>query len=406
MSIQESRSRRKILFISNGHGEDAIACKIIRRLAAKTVGADLDVHAWPMVGEGAAYRELGIQATGARNTLPSCGFATLSLKWMLEDLRHGWISTHLKQIRSARRLRDLRFKLIVAVGDIVPIGAAVLAGAPFFFVGCAKSSYYTSPGSYTGLEKFLLRKYCLTAFPRDALTAEELSRARVPNAYAGNPMMDDLEGTDAGFELSPETRVVGLLPGSRTDAVQNALHLLEAAAKVDAEKLPFPVAFLFAVPDAFDPAGISRGVRESPAVSEWKIEAFCESPSDGVTMRFAHPRGFPAWLVKNRFADVLRRSTLVVGVAGTANEQAVGLGKPLITFPTRGPMGPCYVSMKMQFFGESALQVSPEPQAVAEAVVALLLDKERCARMGRVGMERMGVAGASDAIARNIVDYF
>ena len=37
------------------------------------------------------------------------------------------------------------------------------------------------------------------------------------------------------------------------------------------------------------------------------------------------------------FADILQQSSLVIGMTGTAVEQAVGLGKPVITVPGNGP---------------------------------------------------------------------
>jgi len=37
------------------------------------------------------------------------------------------------------------------------------------------------------------------------------------------------------------------------------------------------------------------------------------------------------------FADILQQSSLVIGMTGTAVEQAVGLGKPLIAVPGNGP---------------------------------------------------------------------
>src|SRR5690606_31672793 len=78
---------------------------------------------------------------------------------------------------------------------------------------------------------------------------------------------------------------------------------------------------------------------------------------DGVVLRLRLPGGAEAIIAKNRFADVLRLSDVVVGMAGTANEQAIGLGIPLVTAPSRGVQGERFVRMKMQFFGESAVAV-------------------------------------------------
>jgi uncharacterized protein (TIGR03492 family) len=396
------RARKKILFISNGHGEDSIAVKVIERLYEMTTTA-VDIHAWPMVGDGRAYRELGIPLIGSLNLLPSCGFATLSLKLMLRDLKAGWIATHYRQVKAARSLRG-KYDLVAAVGDIVVIAAAVLARSPFFFIGCAKSSYYSFLHGYTGLEKYLLRKYCSLTFPRDRLTVAELNQARVKNRYVGNPMMDDLEGRRNGFGLPRERTVIGFLPGSRTDAAENALHMLEAAAAVDQTRFHTPLLFLFAAANDLDISLISCRVADRSGPDGWEIDEFAgKNPAHGIVLKLTHPPGGEAWFVKGHFADVLRRSSVVVGTAGTANEQAVGLGKPLITFPTEGVMGKRYVKMKMQFFGPAAIEVSAGPRRIARAVVDLLADKERQKRMAAAGCERMGQPGASKAIAGEIL---
>lgn len=392
---------RCVLFLSNGHGEDSIAAKIIDRL--RTAAPDLEIHAWPMVGPGSAYQERGIPIVGAANLLPSCGFATMNARLFWTDLRAGWLATHLGQIRAARALRG-RYPLAVAVGDVVVMVAAWLARTPFLLVGCAKSSYYSRfLTGYTRLEKALLRRHCALAFPRDRLTVTEMDAARIPNAYVGNPMMDDLEGSGDDFGIPRDREVVALLPGSRRDAENNAIHLLAvAAATTTTAAGRGHLAFLFAVHPAFDAAAMRDGIAARRA-SGWRVEA--SEPGDaarGLVLRLRHAGGAGAWIVRDRLADVLRRCTVVVGLAGTANEQAVGLGKPLVTFPTSGVQGREYVRMKADYFGESAIAVPPDPVRVAEATWALLDDPARRARMIAAGRERMGEPGASDAIAREI----
>lgn len=393
----------KILFISNGHGEDSIAVKVIDRLRSMST-APLDIYAWPMVGEGRIYRALAVPVVGSLNLLPSCGFATLSLKLLLKDLKAGWIPTHYRQIKTARSMRK-KYDLVVAVGDIIVIAAAVLTRSPFLFIGCAKSSYYSFLHGYTRLEKFLLRKYCSMTFPRDRLTVKELDKARIKNRYVGNPMMDDLEGTGTDFGLPQDRTVIGFLPGSRTDAEENALFMLKAASAVEQTPFKSPLLFLFAASDDLNIPFISRGVIHKKAQEGWEIEKGYakNNPVNGIVLKLAHANGCSAWFVKGHFADVLRCSTLIVGTAGTANEQAVGLGKPLLTFPTKGVMGKRYVKMKMQFFGPSALEVSPEVPAIARAITDLLTDTERRKKMAAAGRERMGHPGASKTIAQEIL---
>lgn len=386
-----------ILFISNGNGEDSIAIKVIKQLQLQSK-SPLDIQAWPMVGRGDSYRENGIPIVGAPNLLPSCGFATLSAKWMIRDLHAGWIGTHLRQIRAARSLCG-RFATAVAVGDIVVIAASVLSRTPFYFIGCAKSSYYSRNAGYTRLEKKLLRRHCLLSFPRDRLTVGELERAGVPARYLGNPMMDDLEGSGIGFDIPPNAAVLAALPGSRFDAEKNAIRILDAFDLLRSEGTDRKFVCLFALHDGFD---FNRMIRMVP--DSWSAPDTADGEDQrGICGKLVNRKGTQAWFVKKRFADVLRSATLAVGTAGTANEQAVGLGKPLITFPTEGVMGKRYVRMKMKFFGPSARSVFPESKNVAGAVEVLMADPTQRAKMAAAGRERMGKAGASAAIAAQII---
>ncbi|PZO58357.1 MAG: hypothetical protein DCF15_05385, partial [Phormidesmis priestleyi] len=63
---------QRLLYISNGHGEDDNSSHVIRSL--KAIRPDLEIFALPIVGEGNAYRKLGIPIVGPTYVLPSGGF--------------------------------------------------------------------------------------------------------------------------------------------------------------------------------------------------------------------------------------------------------------------------------------------------------------------------------------------
>ncbi|MVA96819.1 hypothetical protein GN330_06100 [Nitratireductor sp. CAU 1489] len=390
---------KDVLFLGNGHGEDTIAVKVLKQLRAQAGPDALAIEAWPMVGAGNAFRKAGVPVVGALNTLPSEGFATLDWSMMWRDLQAGWIATHWRQVRAARAMAG-RYRVMVAVGDIVPIAAAVLARTPFYFVGSAKSSYYDALHGYTGLEKRLLRRHCLTTFPRDAFTVSELERARVPTLYLGNPMMDELDVSGRGLGVADKTTVVAMLPGSRADATENLLDLLEAAASV-APGVD-PLCFAFALhPDA-DLEATRRLIAEDPRAAAWRPSADAAQGGSGPIF-YRGPAASSAMLATDAFADILHRATLAVGMAGTANEQAIGLGLPLITVPGSGSQGEKYVRMKIEYFGPAAVAAARRPEAIAGAVSRLLADPQARARMQAAGRERMGEPGASRAIAGHIL---
>jgi uncharacterized protein (TIGR03492 family) len=125
----------------------------------------------------------------------------------------------------------------------------------------------------------------------------------------------------------------------------------------------------------------------------------------GLCKAVVHKNRAKIFVYKDRFADILNACQMAVGLAGTANEQAVGLGKPLVTFPAKGPMGKNFVKMKMELFGQSALATKACPKAAANAVVNILKDPQKQAAMGLEGRTRMGAPGASAAIAKTLAGF-
>ena len=390
--------------MSNGHGEDAIACKVLDRLLARGLASET-VDAWPVAGEGRHYRSRGIACVGVSSQLPSAGFATLSPAWMWRDLRAGLIRVHVEQIRAAARLRG-HYTMALAVGDIIPMALAAIARVPFVFVGCAKSVFYGRRYGYTGLEVRLLRRRALMAFPRDEPTTAWLTAHRVRARYVGNPMMDDLEPTGALEGVPDHHTVIGALPGSRSDMTANTVAIARVAAELGA-LLPDPssVHVLCAAVNGIDIQALRAWVA-SPEGSGWRVMEVASSdtgPAEGCVLRLAHRSGLQFQVLTGRFADVLHRSTVVIGLAGTANEQAIGLGRPVVTFPTRGAFDEAYLRMKMRFLGDSTLALPPHPGAVARAVRDLLEDRAQQARMAEVGRQRMGGPGGSEAIAAAVL---
>ncbi|MCB1453294.1 MAG: lipid-A-disaccharide synthase-related protein [Rhizobiaceae bacterium] len=387
---------------SNGHGEDTIACKVLDELRAQR--PSLSVEVWPMVGEGTVYQSRGEQMVGARNLLPSAGFATISPKLMMDDLLAGWVQTHWRQYTAARALRG-RYRMVLAVGDIIPIVAAVAARAPFMFIGCAKSYYYNPGHAYAAADKHLLRKYCALTFPRDRKTVAELEAGGIETLYLGNPMMDGLEpsGTDLG--IGADEVIIGMLAGTRADADGNMLDLIEAAGRAHAHfDRPERTRFVFAARSGLDAAQIVARVGADGRFGNWRVIAVTEGEgASGVVLRLGDPHGVEVIVAKDAFADVLHASSLVIGMAGTANEQAIGLGIPLITVPSAGVQGDNYVKMKSVYFGDAALNVPREANGIAAAAANLLADPQRRDLMAAAGRERMGEPGASRAIAQSIL---
>jgi uncharacterized protein (TIGR03492 family) len=390
-----------LLVLSNGHGEDEIAVRIIDQIRAASKRV-LNIGVWPLVGEGHAYRRRGLPIVGDLNVLPGEGFGGLDVRLMLFDLRAGWIGNHWRQFRSAKRLAGA-YRLAMVVGDVVPMLAAAVTKTPFIFVGCAKSSYSGLPHCYSRLERRLLRN-CSMIYPRDALTAAEIEGAGMPVRFVGNPMMDGLAGSGERFGIERDASVVTMLAGSRADAETNTVDLLEIALHL-AERPGLGPKLRFLVPahQELDFARVRRqlGSRNSPWQS---LEPIADEMQGECSVHFHAPGSdAQALLVKGRFADCLRLASVAIGMAGTANEQAIGLGVPLIAVPTSGVQGEKYVQMKMKYFGRAAIAAAREPAAIGEAIDRVLRNPELRRDMISAGRARMGEAGASASIARDIL---
>ncbi len=213
---QSSASRLQLLVLSNGHGEDIIAVRILQELLQQSNPPD--IFALPLVGEGRAYQQLDIPVIGSVRTMPSGGFIYMDGRQLVKDVRGGLLQLTLSQIKAVRRWVNNQKKLgnkraILAVGDLVPLLFANFSGANYAFVGTAKSEYYVrdevgllprknkdakwenfSGSIYHPWERWLMsRRRCRAVFPRDSLTVEILKKFQVPAFDLGNPMMDGLE---------------------------------------------------------------------------------------------------------------------------------------------------------------------------------------------------------------------
>lgn len=387
------RSVSRVLFISNGYGEDRIAVAIARRWSAP----NCELWALPIVGEGRGYRAEGLPVVGPTREMPSGGFSLRSRRGIWADLSEGLLGLAIRQFLAIRAMRD-EVDLVVAVGDVVPLYFSWLSNAPFVFVGCAKSSQYLvgSLSHYNGLERWYMQHpRCLAIYPRDAATAKTLLAADFRVHAFGNPMMDDLEPTGRPWPVDDEAWRVGVLPGSREEALANLPDLLECCQAI-AERAPHgrSVDFYAAIADSLDVRRLGRAA----AARGWVLD-----PSEE---QLVGPAGLTLRLCRGHFGDWLASVQVVVGMAGTANEQCVGRGLPVVTFPGKGPQfNAAFAQSQARLLGESISLVPADPSEVAGEVWSILMDPKRLERIRRNGLLRMGPAGASELIADHSASF-
>ncbi len=353
----------KLLFITNGHGEDIIAARIIKELP------DENISVYPLVGEGNAFAQASVEILGNRKKMPSGGFVYQSAGNILKDMSSGLIENTIGQIKELRGLRG-KFDLVISVGDIVPIIGAMLTKTRFVFVGCAKSDYYSY--SYTPREKYFLAKYCSLSFPRDNKTTENLKKKGIKAVYAGNPMMDCISTTGDDMGIDKKTIKFGILPGTRDDCMLNLEDIIKSCEEINALAAKEGKNAVFLVAASSD---ISASAISTPANMK---------------------------ILTGRFGDILNISDAVIGLSGTGNEQAAGMGIPVISFPGRGVQYTKLFAARQKQLLSHALEIAPEPVSAGRIAWNILKDACRMEIMKNTGAERMGAPGASRAIASYI----
>jgi uncharacterized protein (TIGR03492 family) len=393
----------RVLFISNGHGEDLLAGVLAEALHEKC--PYVESWAFPIVGTGQAYERFPVKVVGTQKEMPSGGWIRQSFAALREDVKAGFLKLTWQQWQALKALRN-QVSHVVAVGDIYALYLAYrFVAKPLAFVPTAKSDYIRS---HLAIEKHLMKKYCQIVLARDELTATNLRHSQIPAQYVGNLMMDAIFPSGRSLPgIWPGKKVIGILPGSREEAYTN-LPLLCITIDEIATKRP-DIVFAVAL------AGNLSLDKTATILGEngWQV-VHVESPMGGDEGDGTIPKenNRARWLVKGktrllvaqgRFGDVLDSSSLCLGMAGTANEQAAGLGRPVVAFPGSGSQFTAkFLRAQKRLLGD-ALEAARDPRAAGQAVLEILTDPTRYAVMAACGRERMGEPGGAKRMATELI---
>lgn len=397
----------RLLCLSNGHGEDTIALRILQALQQQPHLPKL--AALPLVGEGHTFADSGIPLVGPVKQMPSGGFVYMDGRQFARDLRGGLLPLLGAQWRSVRAWAQAG-GVILAVGDIVPLLFAWMSGAPYAFVGTAKSEYYLrddagllprpsrfeqlegwSGSVYLPWDRWLMsRRRCRAVFPRDSLTSSVLQRWAIPTFDLGNPMMDGLEPLDLSEKAADAPLTFVLLPGSRVpEAYENWQRILQVVVGL-VRGLRKRLLFLGAI----DPHGDLDRFHLALTDAGWRLQDDQTYMLDDATLV----------LSQSSFGDFLHRADLAIAAAGTATEQFVGLGKPALLVPGNGPQfTPSFAEAQSRLLGPSAILLGDPAKAVG-VVRSLLKDPDRLHLISENGRRRMGEPGAAGRIADRLIE--
>lgn len=395
-----SSPSKRILFISNGHGEDNHSSYVIETLLQ--LYPNLDVAAMPIVGEGNAYRRLNVPIIGPTQNMPSGGFSYINRLRLLTDLKAGLVGLSWGQLQAIWKYAP-SCDLIMATGDTVSQGFAYSTGYPYVsFISCLSALYEGKLNVGPFIGTFLRSPRCLTVFTRDPYTAKDLNKQGISKAqFGGIPSLDKLQPTGKDLQLKSDVPMVALLPGSRLpEAVRNfklQLNLILEIIKImSPENIQFRAALVPKVMKELEAIANSEGWQYeehklSKKTEQGTVEVLCYSDA---------------------FNDILHSCTLMLGMAGLAVDQGIALGKPVIQVPGEGPQFTYeFAEAQDRLIGSCAQTIGKGPatsetlREAAKCVTKTVTNQAYLQECVEKGKARFGPPGASERIARFLLSH-
>ncbi len=315
----------KILILSNGHGEDLSGSLIAKQL----VKSGYSVHALPIVGMGNHYEKEKIKIIGKTKEFSTGGIGYNSLKGRLTEIIGGEVFYLIKRLYLTFKVRN-KYDYFFVVGDIVPVFFAWICKKDFFTYLVAYSSHYEGKLKLPWPSKFFLASQkAKNIYTRDSLTADDLTlQLKKKVSFLGNPFMDKFFSRNK--ELKKSDFSIGLLPGSRFPEILDNFILILEVLEASSDKRYFQkIEFNFAIVNALSSIKIKEIFQKRGWLNLGKIK-------DKYHLKFQY-KFLEVNVYWNNFDKILLKSKCCISMSGTAAEQAIGLGKPVIQIEGKGP---------------------------------------------------------------------
>lgn len=360
--------RPRIVITSNGYGEDAIGAMLACRVKDRFPSAE--VSAFALVGSGKEYAARGIEVISPPSEMPSGGVVKYSLRALLKDVRHGLGRDIKAQIAAWRAMRG-KYRTPLCVGDVYLLLIALWGqGMTPALIATAKSAW---TNGHFGLERYILRRRARKVWTRDEATAQELARCGVESEFRGSPIMDlslgDDDAPDPWRDLEPPHVLV--LPGSRERAYGDIGMLLDTIRLLSEKRR---CSFVMVLAPTIDREKLLSSARYEVRDGLLRV--------GGATVR----------LTNGSIASVARGADILIGLGGTANQVAAGLGVPVVSILEKGKLA------QKKLLRDAELLVPATSEDLSAAVHALLDDPERMREMSEAGVRMLGGPGALDAV--------
>lgn len=385
-----------VLVVSGGNAEDLIGATLCGHLNG------LSLAALPLVGAGKRYEGRVEHILGPRTQMPSGGFPFNNLDNLIADLQAGFATEIFSQLRAAQVARR-KIRAVAAVGDAYTLAVACVASnwgqLPLFHLQPQISHYYWG-GRTTwerlqqinqfGAEDYLFYERWMHRFVRAVYVRDKLSENRARQLgmhkarFVGSMAMDILSAPERDLGGLLDGRpVLVLLPGTRGDVRFSLPMMLQSAALL---------------PEMQGLVAWAADFSEVPLPENWSVQVLDEQTA------IAKQGETRVWLLRGAFSAILHVGKVAIGTAGTANEQAAGMGIPVVAFPTPGPQ---YIApnalRQTRLLGKALALVEAEPAVIAETTRQRLNDPKIREEAQRDGYERNGPKGALPHIAGEII---
>tara|TARA_B100000963_G_scaffold67812_1_gene55989 strand:+ start:16717 stop:17922 length:1206 start_codon:yes stop_codon:yes gene_type:complete len=390
----------RFLILSNGHGEDLSGSLLARRLMI--LGNKVD--AFPIVGNGNEYKKAKINIIGNTRNFNTGGLGYNSLKGRFNDLFNGQIIYLFKKLFLIFLIRR-KYDYFLVVGDIVPIFFSWISRKKYFTYLVAYSSHYEGKLNLPWpCKHFLTRSHSIRIYSRDLFTSYDLkNQLNKEVIFLGNPFMDNLSILN---KKGNNTFYIALLPGSRfEELLNNTLMMLELLERLASYEYFGRIKFNFAmVPDC--KIDTIQAILEK---RNWQCVQRLISANEIIYCYKFIQVNF-SW---NAFEEILNKSHLAISMSGTAAEQMVGLGKPVVQIEGEGPQfTKLFADAQRRLLGEYVFchtkylnkdeQIDGTIDLLLSVMYSIKLDNSFLKNCKQVAKQRIGDRGATIKIADDI----
>ncbi len=372
------KHKRNLYIFANGHGENEIALSIIKKLRSYKVSA------FPFVGDGKIFKKNGIRVLFEGRNFPSGGLLLREgLDVLCKDLKRGFFSDFIYMLKTIKMYSKDKFVSLV-IGDFYPLIMVYLfLGRKSLFILSSKSVRIKN---LTRIELFFLKYMVEGIFVRDISTKKFLIKKGINAFYMGNPIVGGLENVKESAMFEKRKRMgILFLPGSREDMYINISYMLQIVEKiVDMGRV-----------ESFKPIFHLSNSAKIESLSKYLPDLWKFQKEKGNLIgRYIHKtKGTEVFIYRGVFSEALNFSQIVIGLSGTANEQSVALGRPVIAFSVPGTHATHkrFTKRQIPLLGENLIYFPTfDSYFIAKKILELASDRRYLKFLSVKGKETVG----------------